>query len=1074
MTWQIEFWRSPRRGQKLRAVGGGLTLAVSMLLGSGLAAVAEPRPVLQRVVQPAQERVDSHNTAQGEQDLRTLELGKPVERELAGGQTHTYELRLAAGQYFEVVVEQRGIDVVAALFGPDGKRLTEVDGPNGARGPETVWWVAEVDGSYRLEIRSLRKDAAAGRYEVRIEALRAATEGDRALAEALRLHSESEGLREKGKYSEAIPLAERALKIREKVLGPEHLDVATSLNGLAGLHHNKEDYAKAEPLYQRALAIWEKAFGHEHPDVALSLNNLAALYRARGDYAKAELLYQRALAIREKALGPEHLDVAQTLNNLARLYRARGDYAKAEPLFHRSLAILEKVLGPEHPLVAIPLNNLAGLYQDKGDYAKAEPLFHRSLAIREKVLGPEHPAVATLLNNVALLYHIMGDYAKAEAPFQRALAILEKVLGPEKPGVAIALHNLAVLYRARGDYAKAEPLFHRSLAIREKTLGPEHPNVAQSLHNLALLYRAKGETQQAVSFLTRSNEVRERNLIRTLLIGSERQKLIYLGLFAPEVNSTLSLHAQSAPDDPQALRLALTTLLRRKGRTLDNMTDTITALRRRASPQGQALLNQLSDVHSQLAALTLRGPGTSNPTSYRSQLKQLEDQAEEIEAEISAHSSEFRTQVQPITLEVVQAAIPDGAALVEFASYTPLDAKAKSWGPSRYLAYVLTPRGQPTWADLGEAASIDRAVDALLQALRDPRRSDVRRLARSVDEKVMSPVRALLGEARRVLVSPDGPLNLVPFAALVDERNEYLIERYSFSYLTSGRDLLRLQIPRQSKGGPLVVADPAYGEPAGADLLADQSREPTQAGGQSVSAQGGSARVYFRPLPGTAEEAQALKRLLPQAVVLTREQATEAALKRANAPSLLHVATHGLFLKDLEDKPVDARDLDVLGGGPSATSELRLSRWAAHIENPLLRSGLALAGANRQQSGDEDGVLTALEAAGLDLWGTKLVVLSACNTGVGEVKNGEGVYGLRRALVLAGSESQVMSLWAVKDKVTRDLMIGYYTGLQQGQGRGEALRNVQLRMLRSKNRRHPYYWASFIHSGEWANMEGKR
>ena len=135
---------------------------------------------------------------------------------------------------------------------------------------------------------------------------------------------------------------------------------------------------------------------------------------------------------------------------------------------------------------------------------------------------------------------------------------------------------------------------------------------------------------------------------------------------------------------------------------------------------------------------------------------------------------------------------------------------------------------------------------------------------------------------------------------------------------------------------------------------------------------------------------------------------------------------------------------------------------------------MALAGANQGASGTDDGILTAFEAAQLDLWGTKLVVLSACDTGVGEVKSGEGVYGLRRALILAGAESQVMSLWPVSDRSTRDLMIGYYKGLAQNEGRGDALRRVQLQILRGKVRSHPYYWASFILAGEWANLKGRR
>jgi CHAT domain-containing protein len=323
-----------------------------------------------------------------------------------------------------------------------------------------------------------------------------------------------------------------------------------------------------------------------------------------------------------------------------------------------------------------------------------------------------------------------------------------------------------------------------------------------------------------------------------------------------------------------------------------------------------------------------------------------------------------------------------------------------------------------------------------------------------------------LGQTRHVFISPEGSLNLIPFAALVDRNDRYLVERYSFTYLSSGRDLLRLRARPESRDEPLIVADPAFGkaaggEVAGAEQLGRGLGLPS-AGKQNSGPQNGFSRLYFRPLPGTASEAQALKKLLPQAKVLTQEQATKKALMQASGPRILHVATHGFFLEDVVTGPENSRGLGLSLAGAATIPSVR-------IENPLLRSGLVLAGANEHRP-DDDGILTALEVAGLDLWGTKLVVLSACNTGVGEVKNGEGVYGLRRALVLAGAESQVMSLWPVSDQGTRDLMVAYYRALQHGEGRGEALRQVQLRMLRSGTHRHPYYWASFIQSGEWKGL----
>jgi CHAT domain-containing protein len=409
----------------------------------------------------------------------------------------------------------------------------------------------------------------------------------------------------------------------------------------------------------------------------------------------------------------------------------------------------------------------------------------------------------------------------------------------------------------------------------------------------------------------------------------------------------------------------------------------------------------------------------------------------------------------------VQAAIPSGAALIEFAVYRPFDPTAEinseTYGEPRYVAYIVRSQGEVQGTDLGAVRVIDADITRLREALRDPARRDVRQLAQALDAKVMKPLRPLLGDATQLLISPDGALNLIPFAALVDERGSYLVERYSLTYLTSGRDLLRLQVARDSKSPAVVLADPAFGEPQVIEA---------RAGGKGTSkVQLDHSQVFFGPLPGVGAEVRALKELLPRATFLTRADATKAALKQVRAPRILHIATHGFFLQN------DPRLADRI----TQTKDTRqLSKQVTNVENPLLRSGLALAGANQSVSEDDNGVLTAFEMAHLNLWGTKLVVLSACDTGIGEIKNGEGVYGMRRALVLAGTESQMVSLWPVSDSRTRYLMVGYYQLLLQNQGRGEALRQVQLEMLSSKTHGHPYYWASFIQSGEWANLKGER
>ena len=902
-----------------------------------------------------------------EQEVRSLEPGRPIKRWLAHRQQHAYQIELKAAQFLKVIVEQQGLDVLVQVSGPPGRQSLEFDSESLPGAPESVSLTAEAAGVYQLTVRPALTELTAGSYEIRVEELRSATEDDRALHEARQQYETAVRLRDADKYDAAAPLFDRVLATRQRILGAEHREVATTLNSLAVLYYYKGDNARAEPLSERALAIRQRALGPDHPEVAASLSNLALLHLDRGDYEQAETLARRALAIRSRALEPLHPSLANYLHNLALIYHNQGRLAQAEPLYRRALAIRERAPGPQHPLVAQSLNNLANIYRERGDYRTARRMHQRALTIREQALGPNHAEVAE------------------------------------------SLANLASIYRKQRNYAKAAPLYERAAAIRERALGPQRPVVARSLNELATLYAARGETARAVASLSRANAISEHNLALNLARGSERQKRAYLATLSKQADLIVSLHLRYAPQDPQARDLAATVIQQRKARALDAAAETLNLLRDRFNADDQALLDRLIRTRSQIARLALGGPQNLTAGQYQARIKELEDQADKDEADISRRSGELRIQPLPVTRETVQAAIPSGAALIEFASYRPFDAatanSSQAYGPLHYAAYVWSREGEIRWKELGPAKPIDEAIALLRRALCDPKRKDVKRLARALDRRIFQPLRPLVGERTRLLISPDGSLNLLPFAALVDERGKYLVERFSISYLISGRDLLRLQATRGSRSGPVVIADPDFGgirRVAGTRLLIQKKRP---GGGEA----GGSLleHVYFPELPYTEQEGEALHALLPQATLLTRRQASKTALMQVRGPSLLHIATHGFFLED--------ENLTALGRS-SADEPARLLRQTGksgvRLRNPLLRSGLALAGANEQQR-DDNGILTALEVTGLNLWGTKLVVLSACDTAVGEVKNGDGVHGLRRALVLAGAETQVMSLWPV-------------------------------------------------------------
>jgi CHAT domain-containing protein/Tfp pilus assembly protein PilF len=1045
----------------------------------------------------------------GAQEETALEIGRPVERELAGGQKHIYRLAMIQGQYASVMVGQHGIDIVARLFSADGQIIADVDGERTAQGFEKIELVGEQPGSYRIEIMPTLPKADLGRYVIRLSEVRESTTNEKLLDEAFKQHYESLRLKESGKTDKAIELANRALETRENILGPAHPAVAASLRSLGALYAAKNDFTRAEAVFQRAGEVTAKTSGTDSLDYADVLNGLGPIKFYKGDITQSEQLFQRSLSIREKIAGPESAPVASAFGSLALFYRLTNDLPKAEQMYLSALAIREKLLGADHAEMSPLLNDVGLFYYAAGDYSSAEPLLLRALAIREKVSGSVHEMVGRISNNLGLLEWKKRDYDKAEAYFRRAMDVFEKLSGPESSGVAGSLHNLGIiykegrqdypkaeecylralaiwekvfgkesssiataagslgiLYRDMGDYDRAEGFQLRALAINEKLLGPNNRETIRSLISLARLYAIKGDIERSVEYQRRISESEEKIISLNLTIGSERQKVAYFTQLQ-QPDRVISLHVGLASDNRVARDLATATILQRKGRVLDALSKNLSALRGRFDQKDQALLDSLSDINSRLSELVLSGPQRKPVAEWQNQIAILEKEREKLESEISRSSAGFYQASQPITRAAVQAVIPHGAALIEFAVYRPFGWKTANdqspYGEPRYVVYVMRDRGEVRWAELGATKEVDAAIGAFREALRDSHRRDVQELARAVDEKVMRPVRALIGDAKQLLISPDGELNLIPFEALVDDSMRYLVERYAFTYLTSGRDLLRMQVAREGKGKPMVVANPSFGEPPADNIAkANTTQKPAARTSKrrSVTNARSLSEVYFAPLAGTMQEARSIQMLFPEARLLIGEQAAESAIKHVSAPPILHIATHGFFLTD-EPHATDTR-------GTRAISA------SAKIENPLLRSGLALAGANLRSSDGNDGILTALEASGLNLWGTKLVVLSACDTGVGEVKNGEGVYGLRRAFALAGTETLVMSLWPVSDYITREIMTAYYRGLKQGSGRGEALRQVQLGMLKRRGREHPFYWASFIQSGEWANLEGKR
>jgi len=839
---------------------------------------------------------------------------------------------------------------------------------------------------------------------------------------------------------------------------------AAALNQSVVVQFRQGMYEAAKPAALDALRIRQEILGENHPDSAASLNNLANLYENTGDYARAEPLLRQALEIRKKALGESHSDYALSLNNLAELYRDMGDYARAEPLLRRAPEIWRKALGESHPEYAVSLNNLAVLYDSMGDYARAEPLYRRALEIREKALGESHPDYATNLNSLAELHRSMGDYARAEGLLRQALEIRKKALGESHPLYATSLNNLAGLYQSMGEYARAEPLYRQALEIRKKALGENHPDYAASLHDLAGMYESMGDNARARQLFLEALGKHDLFLRNTFAALGERQRLRLLA----SLRHTLDDYINVSPMDGSLAADLYGHVLEWKGAVEVQQADDRLA---RDQPELRPILDQLAGVRARLAHLAFDTPSDARREAWRPQLDALRGRKEDLEADLARQSAAFRQQQQARRQgpDELAAALPDGLALVDVLVYThrssPEGGKRGFRRELRLIAFVVR-RGQPvSLVPLGATQPIDAAVLAWRRALDAHPAAVLNAAAATLARLVWEPLQPHLDGARTVLIAPDGALVKFPFAALPGSRpGSYLVEELAIGYVSSGRQAAEALADLHYPAGRGLLAAGAIDFQADPGRSAFPDRPPIMPVLPPVVAQ----RAGFRPLPATGPEAQSARDLFHAAFadqpaeLLLQAVPTEAEVKRrldGGRWRVLHLATHGFFESParIATLRTAVRREQTFDFPTMATKENE-----ANLDfelTPLLQSGIVLAGGGRDPGADpvdasaaapprDDGILTAEEVQALDLRGCELVVLSACETGLGQAEAGQGVLGLQRAFQAAGARAVVASLWKVDDAATRVLVERFYTNLwTQKLAKLGALRQAQLAVL---------------------------
>lgn len=868
-----------------------------------------------------------------------------------------------------------------------------------------------------------------------------------------------------GMYAEARPVYERWINTIEKKFGAGEPVLVDILMDLAINEMHAGNYADAQKLLERALEIYKKIGRTQDQDTAVILNNMAEVHYQRGEYAKAEELYARVLAVYENNRNVHPQSLGIVLGNLGSVRLDLGRTYDALKLLRKSLEIQETHLGSTNAALVTPLTNLGEALLRTGELSESIPYLERALVLREKALGATHPRLVTPLINLGSARLDEGKISEAETMFMRGLAIQEKTVGADHP-LNFQIHQaLGILEQKRQKLAKAEEHHARALEVVEKSFGLTHPDVVAPLKSLAVLLTYKKDYAGARKLIERAGNVAEKHTQLLLVVGSEAQKISWLQTIAPVWSLTLEHHLRREPTNPDVARLALEATWRQKGRALDAVASGMRLLRRDASPEEKALLAELRDKETQFANMMVSGvPLDDHRIEWIKKLQALGRDADRLLEKINARSMERWMEPAPVTVAKLQAMLPKDAAYVEIVrhalGWALLPGEGAKW---QYTAYVVSSEGDPQAVEIGTAKDVEEAVAQWREALADPDRSDVKRLSRAFSEKFMQSLKAKLGSSRQLIVAPDAALNFIPFEALTDDKGHYWVENLSISYVTSGREVFRWPTRVQSQTAPVVLANPDFG------TFDSQANKGSGARGYDDT---GISRLGFGPIPGTADEGKAVAKQLNGAVLHMDKNATKNELMSVSGPKMLHLATHGFFMGEFfEHGKKNTRGFTIEGDPP--VPEVRAVPTVTSADtSPMLRSGVALAQANVRGQTRGEGILTALEASSLDLSGTKLVVLSACETALGGVTQSEGVQGLRRAFVLAGAETTVMSLWKVDDSATRDLMVGYYQRLESGGGRSEALRQTRLGMLANPARSHPFFWASFIVSGDPSRLDG--
>jgi CHAT domain-containing protein/tetratricopeptide (TPR) repeat protein len=813
-----------------------------------------------------------------------------------------------------------------------------------------------------------------------------------------------------------IAAAQADLSRKEASAGAQAPETANAASSLADLYLKAGDYERASPLIERALKIRRTSFGEEHPDTAASLHQLAQFREELGAFGEAETLYRSALPIRRRA-DADGIATAATLHALGRLLAKMDQAAEAERLLREALAIREQKLPVKDAETAYTLYELAKIEARIGHDSEAATLSGRAYKIFAETLGKQNPDTEDARsmgepfadNLINAFANLTFDGKKAQ-PTRRQLYLSGPFNAREAQGLSDAAEALESSGNAE-DREEALLMQERSLRIRQRVLGPEHPLTLQSLQRLGAAALSQHQDEKALFCARKAMFAQTRHLQRIFSFTDEQQRLAFQATVKP-----FSLFASLPEPEVPASDLA-TAALRFKGTVLDSLLAERQEADAAQNPALRPLLSRAAGAREAWHRLEADAIGASESDfpGIDSRREALQAQFQEIERDFARAGLGTGGLAASATPKQVASMLNPDAVLVEVIRYPhQLEGNRTE---ERYGAILLAATGEPRWVPLGDAADLERLVAGYQQSVRGL--TDAIKLEadlRVLYDRLWLPIeRVLPSGVKRVILSPDGSLNFVSFATLLAPDKRFLAEKVALSYVASGRDLLAERPPSSAKT-LVICAAPDFNA-----LPAPSSLNPSQP--QSLDLMQTVERDAYhgllKPLPGAAREAAALREQASgwgwQVTSLEGAEATEGRLRQVQSPRVLHLATHGFFLA--EDDILAAKET---------------------LKNPMRRAVLALCGAQRTfdlwklWKKDEvppsasDGILTAEEVSALQLKGTWIVTLSACDTGLGEARAGEGVLGLRRGFIRAGAQNLLMTLWPINDQTTVEFMLDFY------------------------------------------------